>query len=116
MTTSSHRRLDVEGLERDLDDLDVDPADAVDATPLGHLHQLVGRRQAAIDQIEVAVARARRAGISWGDVSRALGVSRQGARQRYGHVEASSNVVVGLFGSTGRSSGARVSLALPVAG
>ena len=36
------------------------------------------------DEIEVAVAHLRVDGASWAQVGRALGISRQGARQRFG--------------------------------
>jgi hypothetical protein len=36
------------------------------------------------DSLTQAVAAARAAGASWGDVGRAVGVSRQAARQRWG--------------------------------
>ncbi len=35
--------------------------------------------------IVAQVVRERRAGASWGDVGRVLGMTRQGARQRFGH-------------------------------
>ena len=52
------------------------------AEPL--LVSLVHRRQRLDADIAAEVARLRAAGVSWTVVGRALGVSRQGARQRYG--------------------------------
>jgi hypothetical protein len=42
------------------------------------------RRRRIDDEIEDLVARLVDRGFGWGDIGRALGVSRQGARQRYG--------------------------------
>lgn len=44
---------------------------------------LVRRRQRLDTEIATEVARLRRAGVSWTVIGQALGVSRQGARQRY---------------------------------
>ena len=44
---------------------------------------LVRRRQRLEADIAAEVARLRRAGVSWTVIGAALGVSRQGARQRY---------------------------------
>jgi hypothetical protein len=46
--------------------------------------ELRGRLAEAEREIVAQVSRERRAGASWGDVGRALGMSRQGARQRFG--------------------------------
>lgn len=46
--------------------------------------ELRGRLAEAEAAIVAQVVRERRAGASWGDVGRALGMSRQGARQRFG--------------------------------
>ena len=45
---------------------------------------LVRRRQRLDADIAAEVARLRTAGVSWKIIGAALGVSRQGARQRYG--------------------------------
>jgi len=69
----------------------------------------LGHLQAAVDEFgrrlhsakERAVLRARLNGASWGDVGTALGISRQGAQQRWRHLEAQSGeirLVVGLEG------------------
>lgn len=46
--------------------------------------ELRGRLAEAEAAIVAQVRRERRAGASWGDVGRALGMTRQGARQRFG--------------------------------
>ena len=58
---------------------------------LAHLRELAGARAEArrvVDgldvEVEVAVAHLRVDGASWAQVGRALGISRQGARQRFG--------------------------------
>lgn len=53
----------------------------VSLTRLADLHD---ERQELDAQITLLVARLAAAGVSWGAIGRALGVSRQGARQRYG--------------------------------
>ena len=59
---------------------------------LAHLRELAAARAEArrvVDGLEeevaVAVAHLRVDGVSWAQVGRALGISRQGARQRFGH-------------------------------
>lgn len=60
----------------------VEPAGSpVNLTRLADLHD---ERQELDAQITLFVARLAAAGVSWGAIGRALGVSRQGARQRYG--------------------------------
>ncbi|WP_319455139.1 MULTISPECIES: hypothetical protein [unclassified Mycobacterium] len=76
-----------------LDSLDVDPAKARDgrhmrriaaaAAALGDAMHVAGERQAELD---AAVAAAREAGDSWAMIGMALGISRQGAYQRFGKV------------------------------
>jgi hypothetical protein len=58
---------------------------------LAHLRELAAARAEARrvvdgldDEVEVAVAHLRVDGASWAQVGRALGISRQGARQRFG--------------------------------
>lgn len=46
--------------------------------------ELRERLAAAERAIDAGVRRGRRAGATWGEVGRALGMSRQGARQRFG--------------------------------
>jgi hypothetical protein len=51
---------------------------------LARLRELSVEQAAVSAAIEDLVIDLSRAGVSWGDIGRALGVSRQGARQRYG--------------------------------
>jgi hypothetical protein len=51
---------------------------------LRHLARLQADKTAIEDQIEEAIAVARRDGISWTKIGEALGVSRQAARDRFG--------------------------------
>lgn len=81
--TQNKRPLDVEGLETALDAVEPNPDDAIDATVLRELRALVQARSALDTQIIAAVTSAREAGLSWGFVARALGVTRQAARQKY---------------------------------
>ena len=46
----------------------------------------VTRRDRAQSDIDLAVCRAREKGASWRQIGDALGVSRQGAHERYAHV------------------------------
>lgn len=48
---------------------------------------LVERRRQAIEAVDVEVQRLAQAGMDWGELGRALGMTRQGARQRYGRVK-----------------------------
>lgn len=67
-----------------LDSIDVDPADARDATHFRRIRAaLIGNATQA--ELETAVAAARDAGDSWGVIGLALGVGREAAEQRYGH-------------------------------
>jgi hypothetical protein len=65
-------------------DAPVEPATARTHASLYDLADAAKRRRhidTEIDQIvQLLVAR----GVGWGDIGRALGISRQGARQRYG--------------------------------
>ena len=51
---------------------------------LARLADLQDERRELDAQITLLVVRLAAAGVSWGAIGRALGVSRQGARQRYG--------------------------------
>ena len=48
------------------------------------LTALVERRRQAIESVDAEVQRLAQAGMDWGELGRALGTTRQGARQRYG--------------------------------
>jgi len=76
--------MEREAAERWLDDLDpaAIPA-AVAPEEVRDVADAVERLHAAEDELTAAVLRARRAGASWNHLALALGISRQGARQRY---------------------------------
>lgn len=46
------------------------------------------------DEVDVLVQRLADVGVSWAELGRHLGMSRQGARQRYGSQAAATSVVV----------------------
>jgi L-amino acid N-acyltransferase YncA len=50
---------------------------------LSELRAAAAARRAAEERVESAVANARNVGLSWGIVGAQLGITRQGARQRY---------------------------------
>jgi len=69
-----------------LDNVEVDPADARDAT---HIRRIIAAReavQAADSELVAAVAAARAAGDTWDAIGVALGITRQAAYQRFGRV------------------------------
>lgn len=81
---------------RDLTDADVDAIVAdfdglvakgrvrpVDRAVFQELRGAAAARRAAEERVETAVVAAKRAGLSWGAIGAQLGVTRQGARQRY---------------------------------
>ena len=73
-------------LEDWLDSIEPDPADARDAT---HIRRILAANEALIAaeaELRAAVAAARAAGDTWDVIGVALGVSRQGAYQRFGKV------------------------------
>lgn len=49
----------------------------------GVLSALVERRRQAIEAVDVEVRRLAQAGMDWGELGRALGMTREGARQHY---------------------------------
>ncbi len=51
------------------------------------LTALVERRRQAIQSVDAEVRRLAQAGMDWGELGRALGMTRQGARQRCGSVK-----------------------------
>lgn len=81
---------------RDLSDSDVDALVAafdeaveqgrvrpVDGAVFRELRAAAAGRRSAEERLEAAVIAARAAGLSWGTIGAQLGVTRQGARQRY---------------------------------
>ncbi|GAS94430.1 hypothetical protein RMCC_1396 [Mycolicibacterium canariasense] len=71
-------------LEDFLDNVEVKPADARDAT---HIRRIIAAKKAATDadaELVAAVRAARAAGDTWDAIGMALGTTRQGAYQRFG--------------------------------
>jgi len=81
---------------RDLSDADVDAIVTAfdEAVEQGHVNRVDGvvfrelraaaaGRRAAQERLEAAVVAAKQAGLSWGTIGAQLGVTRQGARQRF---------------------------------
>jgi L-amino acid N-acyltransferase YncA len=58
-------------------------ATIVSGAVLRELRAAAAARRAADERVESAVANARNVGLSWGIVGAQLGITRQGARQRY---------------------------------
>jgi hypothetical protein len=87
-TTRKHPREmndgDIAELVAELDDA-VENGDVrvVGETALRELRSAAAFRRSADDRVEAAVRAARRAGASWGVIGAQLGVTRQGARQKY---------------------------------
>ena len=81
---------------RDLSDADVDAIVAsvdeavaqgrytrVDGAVFREVRAAAAGRRAAEERLEAAVVAAKNSGLSWGTIGAQLGVTRQGARQRY---------------------------------
>lgn len=76
--------LDVDALVSGLDDaVDRGEVRVVPVVLLRELRAAASARRAAEDRIDAAVISGRRAGLSWGTIGAQLGVTRQGARQRF---------------------------------
>ncbi len=58
--------------------------EAADATVTAHLLHLADLRLNAAAAVDAEVQRLTEQGVGWGEIGRALGVSRQAARRRYG--------------------------------
>ncbi len=86
MTTKKHPR-DLTAGEADaivagFDDHD-DAYSVTDAATLSELRAAAASRREADARIEAAALAAHRAGLSWGAIGAQLGMTRQGARQRF---------------------------------
>ncbi|KLO29587.1 hypothetical protein [Mycobacterium haemophilum] len=71
-----------------LDNLDVDPAKARDAS---HMRRIIAAKEAvetAESELRAAVDAARAAGDTWAAIGVALGITRRAAFQRFGHTTA----------------------------
>lgn len=78
-----HARSDEEILA-DIESDRNEPGRLLDSAPLRDLFAAVEARTRAEAEVEARVAEARAAGLSWGLIGSALGISRQGAQKRYG--------------------------------
>lgn len=65
------------------DDHSDDEYSVTDAAPLRELRAAAAARRDADARIEAAALAAHRAGLSWGAIGAQLGMTRQGARQRF---------------------------------
>ncbi len=74
---------DVEALAR-LEALDPTTATVRDRSATADIRAAVQMRAAAQGMVDEAVRAARDAGVTWIEIGLALGISPQGARQRYG--------------------------------
>lgn len=77
-------QTDKSDIEARLDELDPAVTPAQDAHDLRDIARLADQRREIDAALTETVAVARANGKSWGKIAIALGVSRQGARQRYG--------------------------------
>jgi hypothetical protein len=87
MTTKKHPR-DLTADEADavvaaFDDHTDDDYSVTDAATLRELRAAAAARREADARIEAAALAAHRAGLSWGAIGAQLGMTRQGARQRF---------------------------------
>ena len=87
MTTKKHPRdltdIDAGTLVAAFDDHTDDEYTVTDAAILGELRAAAAARREADARIEAAALAAHRAGLSWGAIGAQLGITRQGARQRF---------------------------------
>lgn len=86
--TKKHPRdlsdADVEALVADFDEaVERGRVQPVDGAVLRELRAASAARRAAEERVEAAVIAAKQAGLSWGVIGAQLGVTRQGARQRF---------------------------------
>lgn len=87
MTAKKHPRDltadDAEALVAAFDDHADDEYSVTDAATLRELRAAAAARREADARIEAAALAAHRAGLSWGAIGAQLGMTRQGARQRF---------------------------------
>ena len=87
MKTKKHPR-DLTGADTDaivaaFDNNDDDAYSITDTATLAELRAAASARREAEGRIEAAALSAHRAGLSWGVIGAQLGMTRQGARQRF---------------------------------
>ncbi|MGD9997826.1 MAG: hypothetical protein AB7L17_07675 [Ilumatobacteraceae bacterium] len=87
MTTKKHPRGltadEADALVAAFDDHTDDDYSVTDAATLRELRAAAAARREADARIEAAALAAHRAGLSWGAIGAQLGMTRQGARQRF---------------------------------
>ena len=87
MTTKKHPRDltadETAALVSAFDDRTDDEYSVTDAATLRELRAAAAARREADARIEAAALAAHRAGLSWGAIGAQLGMTRQGARQRF---------------------------------
>lgn len=87
MKTKKHPRelidTEAEAIVAAFDDHREDTYSVVDASTLRELRAAAAARREAEGRIEAAALAAHRAGLSWGAIGAQLGMTRQGARQRF---------------------------------
>jgi hypothetical protein len=87
MTTKKHPRDltadEADALVAAFDDHSDDEYSVTDAATLRELRAAAAARREADARIEAAALAAHRAGLSWGAIGAQLGMTRQGARQRF---------------------------------
>lgn len=87
MTIKKHPRdltdIEADALVAAFDDHADDEYSVTDAATLRELRAAAAARREADARIEAAALAAHRAGLSWGAIGAQLGMTRQGARQRF---------------------------------
>lgn len=87
MTTTKHPRdlttAEADAIVAAFDDHPADEYAVSDAATLRELRAAAAARREADARIEAAALAAHRAGLSWGAIGAQLGMTRQGARQRF---------------------------------
>ncbi|MEZ5382870.1 MAG: hypothetical protein R2754_13885 [Microthrixaceae bacterium] len=87
MKTSKHPKnlteAEAAAIVKAFDDAPDDGYVVVDGDALAELRAAAADRQNAVDRINSAAMRARSEGASWGVIGAQLGMTRQGARQRF---------------------------------
>ena len=87
MTTKKHPReltaAETEAMIAAFDSHSDDEYSVTDAATLSELRAAAAERREAESRIEAAALAAHRAGLSWGTIGAQLGMTRQGARQRF---------------------------------
>jgi hypothetical protein len=87
MTTKKHPReltaAETEAMIAAFDSHSDDEYSVTDAATLSELRAAAAERREAEGRIEAAALAAHRAGLSWGTIGAQLGMTRQGARQRF---------------------------------